>query len=305
MSCLGRARKEARRGDTQMGKVTIHEAPCIQARIRQALLKSPRLTRTLQSGRALVHFGPWRHAARAVIQMARPPQEEAGAENPALLQFDGKRLVETLRADGVAVPGTLPASVLSRLRAITDNLPPGEYGDFDVVPEVCALTRCGAIKGVARGYMQAEPVLLECNLVVSRAENPNSRPQKASQRQFHFDYAGWHSLNLFIYLTDVTEHSGAHQIIVGTHRGRNAWDAVRVAIPDQEIEDRFQNRIRTITGPAGTMFFEDTSAFHRRRVHTTRRVMLNILYASHRAWLSKGRLTQKYSDFIRSHDATH
>lgn len=278
-------------------------ASCIQAKIRRALGAAPTLTRTLQSGRAVLHFGPWRHAARALIRMARPPQEEAAAESPLLLQIDTTQVVNALRADGIAMAGLLPSDVLNSLRAVTDNMPPGEYGNFDDVPEVRALTRCAAATNVARRYLQAEPELLECNLVVSGAENPAVRPKKGSQRQFHFDYAGWHSLNLFVYLTNVAEQSGAHQIVVGTHRTRNAWDAVRVAIPDQEIEARFPNRVLTITGSAGTAFFEDTSAFHRRKTHTGRRVMLNILYASHRAWLSKGRLTLKYSDFLRSRAA--
>lgn len=278
-------------------------ATCIQAKIRRALVAAPTLTRTLQSGRAVLHFGPWRHAARALIRLARPPQGEAVAESPLLLRIDTTKAVAALRADGIAMAGILPTCILNPLRAITDNLPCGEYGDFDDVPEVRALTHCAAATNVARRYLQAEPALLECNLVVSGTENPDAPPRKGSQRQFHFDYAGWHSLNLFIYLTDVAERSGAHQIVVGTHHGRNTWDAVRVAIPDQEINDRFPNRVRTITGPAGTVFFEDTSAFHRRKTHTQRRVMLNILYASHRGWLSKGRLTLKYSDFQRSHAA--
>jgi len=159
---------------------------------------------------------------------------------------------------------------------------------------------------VVRGYLQAEPALLECNLVVAHAEDPISRPKKGSQREFHFDYAGWDSLNLFIYLTDVAPDSGAHQVVVGTHRTRMGWDAIRVSVPDHEISDRFQNRILTISGPAGTMFFEDTSAFHRRQLHIRRRVMLNILWASHRSWLSKGRLVAKYANYIRvTHPTTN
>jgi hypothetical protein len=287
-----------------MNKVpTTDTTICLQAKIRRALLTAPKLTRTLQSGRAVFRFGPWRHAARALIRMAHPPHEEAVADDSALLQINTTRVVEALRTDGIAMAGTLPPEVLNPLRAIIDELPPGEYGEFDEVPEVRALTRCAAARNVARRYLQAEPELLECNLVVSGRENPNSVPRKGSQRQFHFDYAGWHSLNLFIYLTDVAEHSGAHQVVAGTHSARHTWDALRVAIPDQEIYDRFPDRVRTITGPAGTVFFEDTSAFHRRKVHTQRRVLLNILYASHRAWASRGRLTVKYADFLRSHPA--
>jgi hypothetical protein len=286
-----------------MSEITAsNRAPCIQEKIRQTLLAAPRLTRTLQSGRAIVHFGPWRHAARAIIRMARPAQEDAVAQRPSLLQLDCTQLVNVVRADGSAMAGTLPPDVLHRLRAITDKLPPGEYGDFHEVPDVRALTRCAEVVGIARLYLQAEPVLLECNLVVSRAENPDLPVKKGSQRQFHFDYAGWHSLNLFVYLTDVSADSGAHEVIIGTHRARKVWDALRVSVPEQEIKRRFPNCLRTITGAAGTMFFEDTSAFHRRKMHTRPRIMLNILYASHRSWLSKGRLLLKYPEYLRSHD---
>lgn len=149
------------------------------------------------------------------------------------------------------------------------------------------------------GAICAEPELLECNLVVAHTEDPANR-NIDGQRLFHFDYAGWHSLNLFVFLTNVEEDSGAHQVVAGTHCSRNIWDAIRSSVPDYEIMARYGARVRTITGPAGTMFFEDTAAFHRRQIVKTRRVMLNILYASHRSWLSKGRLIPKYSDYLLS-----
>ena len=195
--------------------------------------------------------------------------------------------------------GHLPPEVLSRVRAVTDELPPGEYGEFYDLPDIRALVQSGEVLGVVRRYLRAEPELLECNLVVGHAEScANSRV--AAQRHFHFDYAGWHSLNLFVYLTEVKEYSGAHQVVAGTHCAVGMRDAVRASVPDEEIQVRYAGSIRTVVGPAGTMFFEDTAAFHRRLILTQRRVMLNILYASHRSWLSKGRLVQKYSDYVLS-----
>jgi hypothetical protein len=137
---------------------------------------------------------------------------------------------------------------------------------------------------------------------VHRTEDPAKRPI-SPQRHFHFDYAGWHSLNLFVYLTDVADDSGAHQVVVGTHRRRQVRDAIRPWIPDDEIITRYGEQLRTIAGPAGTMFFEDTEAFHRRLMMKERRVMLNVLYASHRSWLSNGRLTPKYADYLRARAA--
>ena len=178
-------------------------------------------------------------------------------------------------------------------------LPPGEYGDFHEQPDVRALVFDANVLNVVRGFFGAEPELLECNLVVDGADDPTRVPIHP-QRHFHFDFAGWQSLNLFVYLTEVEEDSGAHQVVIGTHRSRQVRDAVRPWVPDDEINARYSDRVRTIAGPAGTMFFENTEAFHRRLMLKRRRVMLNVLFASHRNWLSAGRLVPKYADYLRA-----
>jgi len=272
----------------------------IPARIREQLRGAPAVTGALQAGRALIHFGPWRHVARAIVRRNRPPLRGDNSRALIPLHLDTAALVKTLRADGMAAAGRLPPAVLSRIRAVTDDLPPGEYGDFHEHSDIDALVRGAEVLDVVRGYIGAEPELLECTLVVHHAEDPAGRPIH-SQRHFHFDFAGWQSLNLFVYLTDVGQESEAHQVVVGTHRNRPVRDAIRPWVPDDEIMTRFTERVRTITGPAGTMFFEDTEAFHRRLIMARRRVMLNVLYASHRSWLSQGRLTPKYLDYVRAH----
>ena len=279
--------------------MSTNQEVCLQARARKLLREAPFLTRVLQTGRAVLDSGPWRHVAREVIRRRRRPQNNRTSQTLTSLQLNAPQLAQALRADDVAMAGNLPPDMLSRVRAVTDNLPPGEYREFNVVPDIRALVQCAGVLSVVRGYLGSEPELLECNLVVGHAEGP-TKPRSDSQRLFHFDYAGWHSLNLFIYLIEVGADSGAHQVVAGTHRSRKLWDAVRPSIPDDEITKRFGENIRTITGPAGTMFFEDTAAFHRRLILKRRRVMLNILYASHRSWLSKGRLTPKYAEYLRS-----
>jgi hypothetical protein len=42
------------------------------------------------------------------------------------------------------------------------------------------------------------------------------------------------------------------------------------------------------------VFFENTEAFHRRHPGNDRRVMLNLLYGSHRSWLSLGRTSRAH-----------
>lgn len=273
-------------------------APSIPFRIRKVLRSAPAVTTALHSARALIHFGPWRHVVRAVIRWKRPPLRVDATRAAGSVSLNAPALARTLREDGMVRAGQLPSDVLSRLRAITDDLPPGEYGHFDEQPDIGALVFGADVLNVVRGYLGAEPELLECNLVVGQAEDPVRTPVH-SQRRFHFDFAGWQSLNLFVYLTDVAEDSGAHQVVIGTHRGRQLRDAIRAWVPDEEISARYPGRVRTIAGPAGTMFFENTEAFHRRLMLRRRRVMINTLYASHRSWSSEGRLTPRYSDYVR------
>lgn len=275
--------------------------PGIPTRIRMRLKRAPALTRSLQAGRAIVHFGPWRHAARAMIRRARPPRHADAAPLSDSVALNAPDIVRALRDDGVVVANQLPPAVLGRIRAVTDELPRGEYGDFHEHPDVRKLVLGADVLRVVREYFGAEPELLECTLVVHGVETEVASVH--DQCRFHFDFAGWQSLNLFVYLTDVDEDSGAHQIVLGTHRKRHFRDAVRAWVPDEEIMARFGARVHTIAGPAGTMFFENTEAFHRRLRTARRRVMLNVLYASHRSWLSHGRLTPKYSDYVRSSTA--
>jgi hypothetical protein len=286
--------------------MTTTSAPSIPFRIRKVLRATPALTTTLNAARALVHFGPWRHAARAVIRWKRPPLHEGVTRPASILSLNARELSRTLRGDGMARAGQLPPDVVRSVRAITDDLPPGEYGDFHEQPDIRALVLGADVLNVVRDYLGAEPALLECNLVVGQAEDPARTPVHV-QRHFHFDFAGWQSLNLFVYLTDVEDDSGAHQVVLGTHRVRKVRDAIRPWVPDDEINARYPGRVRTIAGPAGTMFFENTEAFHRRLIFKRRRVMLNVLYASHRSWSSEGRLTPKYADYpqpTRASDAT-
>ena len=265
------------------------------ASFRRFLAQHPRMAQFVRAVRALIHFGPWRHTARAVIRGARPPALEVVRAAP-LLACNAAVAAAELRSESVYVAGVLPPHVLADLRAVTDQLPVGDYGRFhEHNTEVHALVHDPGVLSVVRSYFGAEPVLLECTLVVHEAEENHRR--KSPQRYFHFDYAGWHSLNLFVYLTDVGE-AGAHEVVCGTHRSKRIRDAIRPFVPNDEADRRFSGRVRRIAGPAGTCFFEDTEAFHRRQAVQERRVMLNVLFASHRGRLSHGRLSRSYAKYL-------
>ena len=204
----------------------------------------------------------------------------------------------------IAGPGTGKTEILSlRIGYIlkeTDT-PPGSILCLTYTDAAASEMRHRLIKyiGPEAYSIQVNTFHSFCNLVIQEAEKPGQL-HPSSQRRFHFDYAGWHSLNLFIYLTDVERDSGSHQVVVGTHKYKHVRDAIRPSLDDEEVERRFGAQIRTIAGPAGTMFFEDTEAFHRRVAVRERRAMLNILFASHRSPFSRGRLVKSHRELVAS-----
>ena len=268
------------------------------AAFRLILRKHPRAGGMIRAVRALIHFGPWRYVVRACIRLRRRPARGASVGISLIPNLDVIATAKAIASDGACTMASLPPLIIDDIRAVTDHLPPNEYGSFhEQHPTVRRLVNDPGVLAVARAYLGAEPVLLECNLVVQEAE-AGQRVGPTSQRRFHFDYAGWHSLNLFVYLTDVEPNAGAHQVVLGTHKHKAMRDAIRPSLDDDEVERRFGTRIRTIAGPAGTLFFEDTEAFHRRLAVTHRRVMLNILFASHRSAFSRGRLVRTHRELV-------
>ncbi len=80
---------------------------------------------------------------------------------------------------------------------------------------------------------------------------------------FHRDVDAWRWLKVFVYLNDVEEGGGQHDVYLGSHRDfpRKLWKIRRYS--GTELEEYFPNRCFHVIGPAGTCFAENTIAFHR------------------------------------------
>lgn len=84
-----------------------------------------------------------------------------------------------------------------------------------------------------------------------------------------------------IYLVDVDEHGGAHVMVLGSHDDKpTRWLLGSARRGDASIEVHYgQERIRTIVGPAGTGFIQDSSCYHKVLAPRDRdRIMLHIRY---------------------------
>lgn len=256
--------------------------------------------RWARAARLLVHFGPWRPLFRSLVRLSRPAANADLPLSDALLPtLDAESTSAEVRRNSVAVAGVLPEPFVQELRRITDDLPTDHYQLSHLIDEnIRRLSEDPAVLATVRSYLGCEPVLLESTLTVTEG-----MPRDASgQNFFHFDYAGWDSLNVFIYLTEVNQSSACHTVARGSHRNIRWRDLLREVMSDEQAGKRFGDTVVPILGPAGTVFFENTEAFHRRQPSPERRVMLNLLYASHRNWLSHGRTS---STHIRAQRAAY
>jgi len=116
---------------------------------------------------------------------------------------------------------------------------------------------------------------------------PGTSPVGDGAQHFHRDNDDWKFITLFLYLTDVDEDSGPHQLIVGSHTLQgmktllqraesngmqdDSIDAILSFTNDNyfgaqfsaSCERLFKGSIVNIGGPAGTMFMANTIAIHR------------------------------------------
>lgn len=256
------------------------------------LQRACRLNKVFHIIRRGIHFGPWRVVAKATIRAFRPIRACKPCEESLLRPLEPKLVAAKLRRDSFVIAGNLPRCFVAELRNTTDRLPVNDYKLVHEIDErIRRIAEDPGILDVLRAYFGCEPELLESTLLITRAAS-----QRHLQRDkgFHVDYGGWESLNVMVYLTDVDKESSCHLVIRGSHRKMRYLDAVRGRISTQEANRRFGSDITEITGSAGLVFFENTEAFHERRPGNSRRVMLNLLYASHRAWFSHGRASPKH-----------
>jgi len=111
---------------------------------------------------------------------------------------------------------------------------------------------------------------------------PGRETAKSVQR-FHRDYDCARNIKVFWYLTEVTESSGPHVYVRGSHRSRTL-DTGR-AQTDEAIAAAFgEAAIERITGPAGSWFMEDVYGFHKGQLPLDApRLMLAVQYNLYRS----------------------
>jgi hypothetical protein len=117
---------------------------------------------------------------------------------------------------------------------------------------------------VASEYLNAEPVMGYLGAWISRPHANNVETLSQRAQLFHFDMSNPGFIKAFIYLNDVSDRNGPHCVVPGTHRKKAAslWKDGR--LDDEEMAGHYaKDTWQTQIGEAGSIFFVDTSGFHK------------------------------------------
>jgi hypothetical protein len=136
----------------------------------------------------------------------------------------------------------------------------GAYGNEDIVkcPHLLEAANNPTILNVAESLLGCKPTL--SNIVIWHSF-PNSGEAKNSEN-YHRDMDDFGFIKVFVYLSEVSQDSGPHVYIDGSHCDENFLELRRYT--DSEIESFYgKDRVRVITGRRGDSFIENTFGIHK------------------------------------------
>lgn len=269
--------------------------------------------------RAAARFSSIRNACLAVQRRMRPSLADYVREletRPSRFfpHQEARAIAEGIERDGYAFGLDLAEEHVTELRRFADNEPC--YVDRDpklgfMAKEVAAareklgrpfllaqyfnllkrsrlvrdLSNDPLLLAIAARYLGTPPNLVGVNLFWSYPEQVSDNERSYAAQLFHFDLDDFKFLKFFFYLTDVDMESGPHVMVRSSHRVKSySGLGERLKIrryADEEIVSAYgEDRIVTVTGPAGTGFAEDTICIHKGLAPTAKeRLILQIQYA--------------------------
>lgn len=151
------------------------------------------------------------------------------------------------------------------------------YDDKTTVdaPHALELANHPKILAVVAKYLKAKPTI---SYMAAWWSFPHGEAAQHAEL-FHRDYDDLRFLKFFMYLTDVDDNAGPHIYVKGSHQ-RNALTA-RKRFSQSDVEKNYaSSAIHACTGPAGTMFLEDTVGLHRGKPPSqSPRLIFQVIYS--------------------------
>jgi hypothetical protein len=119
---------------------------------------------------------------------------------------------------------------------------------------------------IARNYLQCEPIFDFPAMWWTNTFLKEASAEAAQLYHFDMDRIKW--LKIFVYLNDVTNDNGPHQLIKGSHlpgaKPKELLNRGYERIPDQDINKYYKPEdVIVVLGQAGSVFAEDTKCWHK------------------------------------------
>ena len=178
----------------------------------------------------------------------------------------------------------LPTEQLARQRAENPVLSGHYFERINQCPAIVALQNDPWLQAVAQGYLGDQARLISTRLWWSFPASTimASQPHLADSDVLHFDLDDWRMLKFFFYLTPVSEGTGPHLYVLGSHRHHVMRHQLSLTVgrPAGEVlADYGADRLVKIYGEAGTGFVEDPFGFHAGSLaHDSPRLMLEFAF---------------------------
>ncbi len=259
--------------------------------LRILLRKNRRILRFTQILRSIVLLGPFRQPIIRYFQKFGNNVPLRIDEDLLFPNFDVDSAVDMINKSGYSNGPTLPEKELTEiLQYCEKNKRIRNWNPHKNCEAIDKLSRNATFVEVARKYLGTEPILwlteLRWTVVGPDKENfPLSHyrePDLYDIFSFHYDALDCKSLTLFIYLTDVDLECGPHVVIEGTHANKSLQELANIIISDAVAEIKYGHRIKTLLGGKGSVFFEETSAYHKAAVCKKTRLILKMDYVLRR-----------------------
>lgn len=291
---VDRSQKDALESDDAEGRRIVTKLKGVLGRtyyaLRIYLHKKRWLLRSTQVVRGLWVLGPLRPLA--IHYYRRLNGHQPATEKGIFSEVDVKQTVASIDKHGYAKAGQIPEHYVSEIIDYCEHTKLMKY--WNPHRDCGAINRLAhdtTVVDIARRYLGAEPILWLTQLRWSFGGSTEQRqfptslhaePVQYDNDAFHYDTLDFKSLTLFIYLTDVGPDSGPHVVIENTHTNKTFGELCHIILSDTMAQKKFGNQIKMILGPKGTMFFEETSCFHKAARCRTKRLMLSIDYVLQR-----------------------
>ncbi len=137
------------------------------------------------------------------------------------------------------------------------------------------------LQAVTQAYLGVESKLAYISLWWSAVFERN--PTSHMAQLYHVDLSHMKWLIMFVYLTDVSDSTGHHTFVRGSHQNDQEGLELRsrglVRVCDEDIERVYRkDNIKDLVGPRGTVFIADTRAFHKGNMPRTGHRLMFQLY---------------------------